>query len=208
MLGLLGLSVTYVSLWGPHSFDTSTFGPTSAEAVRPPPLIGPFWARYRYLFHQVGLCELSAGWAAASGRDGAVAPGGSWHATARTPTASAKWRVRIIDASHAGPLNMPVSGAPARRYRTNGPGAGGARVSQTHPIVPHQRPSASRGRSYCSADARPVSSRSHRHPRHPWHRRAESVRDPRQLRAGVGAVLRQQLGRREGQPRARADQSW
>src|SRR6266568_7666570 len=55
--------------------------------------------------------------------------------------------------------NMPVPGAPARRYRTNGPGAGGARVSQTHPIVPHQRPSASRGRSYCSAHARPVSSR-------------------------------------------------
>src|SRR2546428_13352922 len=59
MLGLLGLRVTYVSLCGPHSFDTSTFGPTSAEAVRPPPLIGPFWARDRYLFHQLGMCELS-----------------------------------------------------------------------------------------------------------------------------------------------------
>src|SRR5207247_4853034 len=127
MLGLLALSVPYVSPCGPHSFDTSTFGPTSVEAVRPPPLIGPFWARYRYLFHQVGLCELSAGWAAASGRDGAVAPGGSWHATARTPTASTKWRVRVIDSSHPGPLEYPRLGGAGQTLQNERAGRGGGR---------------------------------------------------------------------------------
>ena len=123
MLGLLGLSVTYVSLCGPHSFDTSTFGPTSVEAVRPPPLIGPFWARYRYLFHQVGLCELSAGWAAACGRDGAVASGGSWHATARKLAANATCMVILGIARLRLGTSAPICA----------PAADPARVANRHP---------------------------------------------------------------------------
>src|SRR6185312_7707496 len=52
---LLVFRVMYVSLCGPHSFDTSTFAPTGEELLAP---VFPFAAwveRYWYLFHQVGL---------------------------------------------------------------------------------------------------------------------------------------------------------
>src|SRR5260221_12846109 len=53
--GAAGLSVMCVSLWGPHSFDASTFLPMANDgpgALLPP---APFCRSAWYLFHQVGL---------------------------------------------------------------------------------------------------------------------------------------------------------
>src|SRR5256885_12956100 len=47
-----------VSLCGPHSFETSTFPWKFREALGPPPMVGPLFATYWYLSHQVGLCVL------------------------------------------------------------------------------------------------------------------------------------------------------
>src|SRR5437762_4598840 len=47
----------YVSLCGPHSFETSTFGPAWSP-FDPVHVSGPFAARYSYLFHHVGLSGL------------------------------------------------------------------------------------------------------------------------------------------------------
>src|SRR5262249_23772350 len=44
----------YVSLCGPHSFETSTFGAT-CTAFWPVHESGPCVARYSYLLHHVGL---------------------------------------------------------------------------------------------------------------------------------------------------------
>src|SRR3989441_495903 len=87
--GSPGFSVTYVSLCGPHSFDTSTLS-KNVEVVGAPPLIGPFCERNRYLLHQAGLCELGCDWASARGREGDVASGSSRHATATKLSARAK----------------------------------------------------------------------------------------------------------------------
>src|SRR5437879_1233284 len=43
--GPLGFSVMKVSLWGPHSFDTSTLLPKPVDMVGAPPLCGPLAAR-------------------------------------------------------------------------------------------------------------------------------------------------------------------
>src|SRR5260221_13571708 len=56
-LGRFGSRVMNVSLWGPHSLETSTFLPKPAEEV-PAPGSAPFLARNWYLSHQVGSCAL------------------------------------------------------------------------------------------------------------------------------------------------------
>ena len=89
MLGLLGFSVMYVSLCGPHSFDTSTFMAKRVEPREPLPFIGPFCARYRYLSHHVGLWEPPGDWSAVRGRAGDVASGTSRQATASRLAANA-----------------------------------------------------------------------------------------------------------------------
>src|SRR5436305_10870673 len=48
----------YVSLCGPHSFETSTLPAVANEVVAPPPGISPLLIRYWYLSHQVGLFGL------------------------------------------------------------------------------------------------------------------------------------------------------
>src|SRR5690348_12653720 len=52
---LLAFTVMKVSLCGPHSFETSTFAPASAELLAPAFPFGECVERYWYLFHQVGL---------------------------------------------------------------------------------------------------------------------------------------------------------
>src|SRR5215475_8947942 len=47
-----------VSLCGPHSFDTSTFCPTTFDALAPALGSDPFFNRYWYLLHQLGLLGL------------------------------------------------------------------------------------------------------------------------------------------------------
>src|SRR5919108_2603427 len=51
-----GLIVMYVSLCGPHSFETSTLLPTVIEDPDPPPGDAAFCDKYWYFAHQVGLC--------------------------------------------------------------------------------------------------------------------------------------------------------
>src|SRR5205085_7319119 len=58
ILGCAGFNVMKVSLCGPHSFETSTLPLKFREALGPPPLVGPLFAMYSYLSHQVGLCVL------------------------------------------------------------------------------------------------------------------------------------------------------
>src|SRR6266571_4519528 len=57
-LGRFGLRVMNVSLWGPHSLETSTFVPKPVEEVTPAPGSAPFLARNWYLSHHVGSCVL------------------------------------------------------------------------------------------------------------------------------------------------------
>src|SRR5215468_122165 len=49
------LTVMKVSLCGPHSLETSTFGPTVAELLLPALGLAACVERYWYLFHQLGL---------------------------------------------------------------------------------------------------------------------------------------------------------
>src|SRR5881397_359406 len=63
--------VMYVSLCGPHSFETSTFAPEAAEVVAPAAVISPFLTRYWYFSHQVGSFELLV-WANAAGMASAM----------------------------------------------------------------------------------------------------------------------------------------
>src|SRR5207249_9879225 len=56
--GLAVLSVMYVSLCGPHSFETSTLLPTVTEGVLPLAGSEPLAFRYWYLSHQVGSLVL------------------------------------------------------------------------------------------------------------------------------------------------------
>src|SRR2546428_4640968 len=44
----------YVSLWGPHSLETSTLLPTLTDVVFPLARSDPLFFRYWYLFHHVG----------------------------------------------------------------------------------------------------------------------------------------------------------
>src|SRR3954454_17233552 len=62
----------YVSLCGPHSFETSTFAPEATEVVAPAAVISPFLTRYWYFSHQVGSFELLV-WANAAGMASAIA---------------------------------------------------------------------------------------------------------------------------------------
>src|SRR4051812_44542575 len=62
----------YVSLCGPHSFETSTLAPEATEAVEPAAVISPFLTRYWYFSHQVGSFELLV-WANAAGMASAIA---------------------------------------------------------------------------------------------------------------------------------------
>src|SRR5438874_73381 len=62
----------YVSLCGPHSFETSTFAPDADEVVAPAAVISPFLTRYWYFSHQVGSLELLV-WANAAGMTSAIA---------------------------------------------------------------------------------------------------------------------------------------
>src|SRR5437763_4003312 len=62
----------YVSLCGPHSFETSTFAPDATEVVEPAAVISPFLTRYWYFSHQVGSLELLV-WANAAGMASAIA---------------------------------------------------------------------------------------------------------------------------------------
>jgi hypothetical protein len=50
-----GLIVMYVSLWGPHSFETSTLLPTVREEPGPLPGDAAFCDKYWYFAHHVGL---------------------------------------------------------------------------------------------------------------------------------------------------------
>src|SRR2546422_5813980 len=106
--GPLGFSVTYVSLCGPHSFDTSALGQKVVEAARAPPLMEPFCERNRYLSHQVGLCELGCDWASASSREGDVASGTSRQATATKLRARTKLQGRTIGASSGSEPGRPT----------------------------------------------------------------------------------------------------
>src|SRR4051794_6469643 len=62
----------YVSLCGPHSFETSTFAPDATDVVEPAAVISPFLTRYWYFSHQVGSFELLV-WANAAGMASAIA---------------------------------------------------------------------------------------------------------------------------------------
>src|SRR6266404_3999257 len=58
IFGLLGLMVIKVSLWGPHSFETSTLPETTADVVLSGLASPPLSRMNSYLLHQVGSCEL------------------------------------------------------------------------------------------------------------------------------------------------------
>src|SRR5262245_34003441 len=58
MRGRAAVIAMNVSLCGPHSFDTSTFCPTMFDALTPALGSDPFFSRYWYLFHQLGLFGL------------------------------------------------------------------------------------------------------------------------------------------------------
>src|SRR6266581_9106812 len=59
-LGWLGSRVMNVSLWGPHSLETSTFLPRPAEEVAPALGSAPFLERNWYFSHHVGSCVLDS----------------------------------------------------------------------------------------------------------------------------------------------------
>ena len=58
-----------VSLWGPHSFETSTFDPKVVEVVEPGAASGPKFFMNSYLLHQVGSCEVFAAEAVGGGAE-------------------------------------------------------------------------------------------------------------------------------------------